>query len=199
MIKQKSGISRSEARRQQIHIAAAKCFRQYGFHGTSMAQISNAANMSVGHIYHYFKNKEEIIAHIVAKDTQHLLTTTSKLLSAHNIKATILNHVIGAAKKNLDPNVAALQLEIVAEAARNPTVAKIIQTADKLMRNNLAKIIGLIRQADGHKDSKADILGMVETIAAMFEGLRTRAVCNPKLKQRALIKIFKQVSCDLLK
>jgi len=51
-----------DARRAQIRAAAGECFRQHGFHGTSIAQISKRAGMSTGHIYHYFENKEAIIA-----------------------------------------------------------------------------------------------------------------------------------------
>ena len=58
---------RGTARRQQILNAAAQCFREHGFHGASIAQISKTAGMSAGHIYHYFENKEAIIAAIVAE------------------------------------------------------------------------------------------------------------------------------------
>lgn len=34
---------------------------EYGFHGTSMAQISKEANVAAGTIYHHFKNKEDLI------------------------------------------------------------------------------------------------------------------------------------------
>ena len=33
---------RADARRTQIRAAAEECFRQHGFHGTSIAQISKA-------------------------------------------------------------------------------------------------------------------------------------------------------------
>lgn len=197
-IDQKTETSRSETRRAQIHIAASKCFQQHGFHGTSIAQISKAAGMSVGHIYHYFENKEAIIADIVAKDTQHLLKMTSKLLLVSDIRATMMDRITDGIKTNLDANIAALQIEMVAEAARNPAIAKIIQTADQLMRDNLTQIIHLARQADGCEDSEEDILGMVETFAVMFEGLRVRAIRNPKLNQEALIKAFKRTILGML-
>src|ERR1700751_4700643 len=57
-----------EARRQQILDAACECVRKAGFHGASMAEIAQAAGLSVGQIYRYFENKEAIIAAIVAQD-----------------------------------------------------------------------------------------------------------------------------------
>ena len=53
---------RHESRRRQIIDAAIRCFRKNGFHAASMASLAKEAGMSVGHIYHYFENKEAIIA-----------------------------------------------------------------------------------------------------------------------------------------
>lgn len=52
---------RLNTRRAQILAAATDCFRELGFHGASIAKISQASGMSPGHIYHYFENKEAII------------------------------------------------------------------------------------------------------------------------------------------
>ena len=58
--------------------AAAICFRNHGFHGASMAQISKTAGMSPGHIYHYFDNKEAIIAAIVERDMEEMMEWTGQ-------------------------------------------------------------------------------------------------------------------------
>ena len=47
---QKPEGARADVRRQQILSAAARCFREKGFHGASISQISKAAGMSAGHI-----------------------------------------------------------------------------------------------------------------------------------------------------
>ena len=54
-------------RRQQILEAAMLCFAKCGFHQTSMHDISAEAGISVGLIYRYFKNKEEVIAALAAE------------------------------------------------------------------------------------------------------------------------------------
>jgi AcrR family transcriptional regulator len=136
---QPSDASRAEARRTQVRTAAAECFRQHGFHGTSIAQISKTAGMSTGHIYHYFENKEAIIADIVAQDLEHLLKLTAELRAASDVKAAMIERAIEGVEANLDPGTAGLQLEIVAEAARNPHIAGIVQAADRQCRASLAK------------------------------------------------------------
>lgn len=49
-------------RREQILNAARALLFQEGFHKTSVNKISKKAELSIGSIYFYFKNKEEIFA-----------------------------------------------------------------------------------------------------------------------------------------
>jgi AcrR family transcriptional regulator len=193
-----SEASRAETRRVQIRAAAADCFRQHGFHGTSIAQISKAAGMSTGHIYHYFENKEAIIADIVAQDLERSLTLTTELRSASDVKDAMVERAIEGVEHNLDPSSAGLQLEIVAEAARNPHIAEIVRAADRACRDSLADTIRTQRQAAGHQDSETTIAGMVEALAAMFEGLRIRTIRNPDLDQAAVVQVFRRMIHDLL-
>lgn len=49
------------ARRQQICDAAINLFGQKGFHNSTMESVAEAANVSVGLIYKYFKDKEDLL------------------------------------------------------------------------------------------------------------------------------------------
>jgi AcrR family transcriptional regulator len=154
--------------------------------------------MSAGHIYHYFENKEAIIAAIVAQDLADLLALTAELRSARDVKAAMIERAVESVQEHLDPKTAGLQLEIVAEAARNPGVADIVHAADEQCRDVLADTLRTLRQAAGHRDSEATVSGMVEALAAMFEGLRIRTVRNPGLDRDALVRIFRRMVHDLL-
>ncbi len=195
---QPAEASRADVRRSQIRTAAADCFRQHGFHGTSIAQISKTAGMSTGHIYHYFENKEAIIADIVAQDLERLLTLTAELRAASDVKAAMIERAVEGVQDNLDPGSAALQLEIVAEAARNPHIAGIVHAADKQCRDSLAETIRATRLAAGHEDNAATLAGMVEAISAMFEGLRIRAIRNPDIDRDVVVRVFRRMVSDLL-
>lgn len=183
--------SRADARRSQIRSAAAACFRAHGFHGTSIAQISKAAGMSAGHIYHYFENKEAIIADIVEQDLERLLALTAELRAASDVRAAMIERMVEGVQENLDPGSAGLQVEVVAEAARNPAIGRIVRAADRSCRAGLVETLRAVRQAAGHRDSGATLAGMAEAIAAMFEGLRTRAIRNPDIDRDEVIKMFR--------
>lgn len=193
-----SDDSRAAARRQQILAAAAQCFREHGFHGASIAQISKIAAMSTGHIYHYFENKEAIIAAIVAQDLESLLTLTAELRAACNVRTALVERAAEGVADQLDPAGAALKLEIVAEAARNPRVAQIVREADATCRRELAVTIGAIRHAAGHDDPPAAINDMVEVLACLFEGLLMRTIRNPGLDRTRLARRIQIAINDLL-
>jgi AcrR family transcriptional regulator len=50
-----------ERRREQLVLAAAKCFAQTGYHRTTVKEIAEAAKVSPGLIYTYVKDKEDIL------------------------------------------------------------------------------------------------------------------------------------------
>lgn len=190
--------SRAVARRQQILAAAAQCFREHGFHGASIAQISKIAGMSAGHIYHYFENKEAIIGAIVAQDLETLLTLTAELRAACNVRNALIERAAEGVLDQLDPASAALKVEIVAEAARNPHVARIVREADATCRRELMVTIRAIRSAAGHDDTPAATADMVEVLASLFEGLLLRTIRNPDLDRGRVAQRIQLAINDLL-
>jgi AcrR family transcriptional regulator len=195
---QATDAPRATARRQQILNAAAQCFREHGFHGASIAQISKSAGMSAGHIYHYFENKEAIIAAIVAQDLESLLTLTTELRAACNVRAALIERAAEGVADQLDPINAALKVEIAAEAARNPRVAQIVREADATCRRELAVTIRAIRHGAGHEDSPTAIGDMVEVLASLFEGLLLRTIRNPGLDRSRVAQRIQIAINDLL-
>ena len=54
-----------ERRRQMIIVAARRCFNKRGYKDTTVKQIANEANLSVGTIYHYFPSKEDLYTSVL--------------------------------------------------------------------------------------------------------------------------------------
>ncbi len=64
--------------RESILDAAERCFSQYGTRKTSMADISDTANISRTTVYRYFNNREAVLEGVMLRDVSKLF---SKLLS----------------------------------------------------------------------------------------------------------------------
>lgn len=193
-----SDCTRAAARRNQILDAAEACFREYGFHGASISKISKSCGMSAGHIYHYFENKEAIIAAIVAGDLDRLLNMTAQMRAADDILEAMLERVGQGVIDNLDPSVAGLELEIAAEASRNEDVANVVRRADKECATSLIHTLRLARQAAGKPVDDAEISAMAEVIVTMFEGLLLRSIRNPEVDRQAVVAVFQKVIRSLV-
>jgi len=189
---------RSEIRRRQILDAAVECFRRQGFHGTSMATISKAAKMSVGHIYHYFDNKEAIISAIAEMDVQDLMTIFSDFNRADDILESMKAECRAGFERHADPQAATLDLEIVAEATRNPKVAAIVQESDAIKRKTIIDTIRRGLAVRGRHLDDQELAARFELIAAMFEGISIRIIRNPQLDRAAIFSWFQQVFEELL-
>ena len=61
----KDKLKKGETTRMAIEEAALSLFMQYGFHATSMRQISERAQLALGGIYNHFSSKEEIFAALI--------------------------------------------------------------------------------------------------------------------------------------
>ena len=98
----------------------------------------------------------------------------------------------------LQPASAALKVEIVAEAARNPHVAQIVREADAACRRELMVTIRAIRSAAGHDDTAEATADMVEVLASLFEGLLLRTIRNPDLDRGRVAQRIQLAINDLL-
>ncbi|HEY8369219.1 MAG TPA: TetR/AcrR family transcriptional regulator [Thermodesulfobacteriota bacterium] len=181
--------TRSEARRLQILEAAQECFRRRGFHGASIAEISEMAGMSTGHIYHYFENKEAIVAAIVEQGLSELLALLDRFRSSGDTIQSILAQVDWGVQRSVEPREAALKLEIVAEAARNPKIAEMVRGVDAKARDGLRETLRAGRR--GAPWDESDLDARVEFVMALFEGLTIRAVRHPDLDRAAVARVFR--------
>lgn len=184
---------RREARRDQVLDAASACFVEHGFHGAGMAKVAKKAQMSVGHIYHYFESKEAIIAAIVDRESELAVERFAELyaLPSDEIAAAMINRAEDIVVTKSDAFQSALNLEIQAEAQRNPHIAAILQEHDK-------KIRGLFSNILNTKLGLTDADARTELLMSLFGGLASRVLRNPGLKREGLIPLFQSLMHNLL-
>lgn len=164
---------RTEARRRQILEAARTCVLQSGFHGSSMVQIAQVAGLSVGQIYRYFENKEAIIAAFAARDREEMRERFAAVDAASGGEAYLRDKSAMAVERSLDTARAAVVVEVVAEAARNPKVNAIVQAASA---EELSLLCNMLRQMCPPEVSDQDIAARAEVVAALFDGLSMRSI-----------------------
>jgi AcrR family transcriptional regulator len=71
-----------EARHRRIIETAAKLFRNHGYESVKIEDIAAGADVSVGTIYNYYKNKGDILVAIVSLEVNEVLALGEKVLAA---------------------------------------------------------------------------------------------------------------------
>lgn len=189
--------SRSEARRRQILDAAADCFRRYGFYAATIANISEAAGMSAGHIYHFFPNKEAIVRAIIEQNVKATPPEIEKLFATADILEPLLDRLDIPVDETTDPRRAALELEILAEATRNPQVLEALRAADVVNRERFRWVDERIRAANPSLSQKS-FEARAEVLMALFSGLFIRAIVNPQLDKAAVTDMLRVIVRTLM-
>ncbi|WP_300379205.1 TetR/AcrR family transcriptional regulator [Henriciella sp.] len=184
-----SGMDKRRAARiDQVLNAAADCFVEFGFHGAGMAKIAKRASMSVGHIYHYFENKEAIIAAIVDRESE---LAAERFAEFEEVPRDELVHVMTERVDEMvdskaDAFQSVLNLEILAESQRNPQIACIMRQHDEEVRE-------LFRSMLKDKLNLPDAEARTELLLSLFGGLASRIIRHPELDRHTLIPLIKQV------
>ena len=181
----------AQARREQVLTAAADCFRRRGYHGAGMAEISKTAGMSPGHIYNYFDGKEAIIAGIIEQNMADLFSLLAGFAESDgDLVQAMVDGADYGVEKNLDPAYAALQLEMLSEAARNDKVATLLRHADDSMRAQL-KLLLAGPQGSLRTLPDAEVDARIELLASVYNGLLVRAVLHPQLDRQQLLQALR--------
>lgn len=166
------GAADGKPRRQQLVDAAIRCFEEKGFHGASMAQISEAAGMSVGHIYHYFPAKEALIAAIVETKIGAMFARMAEAARDSSLMEVLTAHHDGP-ENDERRRERALYLEILAESERNPQVAELMHRANESMLERQREIVRTLEPAaadlpDSELDQRLEMFNALQKSAHML-------------------------------
>lgn len=174
------GAVESKPRRQQLVDAAIRCFEEKGFHGASMAQISEAAGMSVGHIYHYFPAKEALIAAIVETKLGEFFARMTEAARDSSLLEALTAHQEGP-ENEARRRERALYLEILAESERNPQIAELMEKANESMLERQREIVRALEPAAADLP-EADLNRRLEMFNALQKAVhmlpRTTNACS---------------------
>jgi AcrR family transcriptional regulator len=163
-------------RREQILEAAMLCFAKRGFHQASMHDISAEAGISVGLIYRYFKNKEEVIAAIATEHKKHIADLLERAKQAPTLlEAMEILFTSHCGEQRSPQIISAFVVDLFAEASRNPRVAKILRNVVKSKADGVADLIA--RSPEGRRLAPwLDPHQIAEMIFAVNDGTMMRTV-----------------------
>lgn len=182
---------KTEEKRDAILAAAADVFKESGFEGASMAEISARIGGSKGTLYAYFKSKEDLfvaVTHAVAKkQIEPALETLDQ--ETEDLEATL--RVFGEKAVSFLCQESTLQTQrmILAEAGRSDIGRRFHEDGPKLGMQRIAAFMqkqmaaGCLKQADPMLATlQLCALLDCETVRPMMLGLET-SISKPRIKR----------------
>lgn len=168
-----SRTAKIEGMRLEILKSAAAAFRRRGYYGASVDEIASALHMTKGNLYHYFRDKEDILfaCHEYALDL--LLRMLKKLeASPYPPREKLRRVIVSFVHLMIDElRGTALTMDVQAlSSSRRKTVIAKRDRFDRGMRQIISEGIqsGVFRQADPKLATFA-ILGSLNWIPYWFD------------------------------
>ena len=168
----------ADDRRRQILDAAIVCFAKTGFHQTSMHDISAEAGISVGLIYRYFKNKDEVISAIAAEHKKEIGQLLERARQAPTLLESFEILFTSHCCEDSPQTISAFVVDLFAEAGRNQRVAKLVRDVVRTKTKGLTDLIA--RSSDSkHTTGGLQPDEIAEMIFALNDGAMMRSVLDP--------------------
>lgn len=165
-------------RRTQILDAAVICFAKRGFHQASMHDISAEAGISVGLIYRYFENKEEVISAMAARHKNEIHEVVERARQAPTLLES-LEILFTAHCCETAPQIqSAFVVDLYAEASRNTQIADLVRDVLQTAMDGVTDVIARSPEAQNaaHGLSPKELS---ELIFAVARGMLMRDVLQP--------------------
>jgi AcrR family transcriptional regulator len=192
-----AAAQRQTDRRSEILAAAQRCFVRAGFHQTSMQEICAEAGMSPGNLYRYFPSKEAIIAGIAERDRAQVAGEFARADLSQGLFAVLEGMAHHHFAVRPDEQVK-LCTEVMAEARRNPAIARISAAFDADVRKWL---LDLFRAAADRGDisKDVDLEAAVSMLMIIADGVWWRRALDPQFNAEALVPVFMDIARHMLR
>jgi TetR/AcrR family transcriptional repressor of uid operon len=171
--------TKHEAKRHEILMAAGRSFERRGFQRTTISDICAEANISPGHLYHYFANKEAIVAAMVQAHLTMAAERSKGATDVSNPVATLIDGLVRAVDDH-GPAPQALLLEMLAEAGRNPAIAQILQDHSRFIRGLLISALEA-GQRQGQVEADLDPEIAAAVLMSVVDGAKIMAIRHSDL------------------
>lgn len=185
---------------QEILGAAARCIARDGFRGASIASICEEAGISPGHLYHYFASKEEILVALTSIGLERFAERFAEMMKSDDAIGTLTAEIGSHKGKKRDPQhqvMSRLVLEMLVEADRNPTIARIVRKSSATLRGLLVDFIEN-GQRRGQIDPGLDPAVTAGMLLSVMDGMRTLTIRDPNADMNRSLDMLNTVITRLL-
>lgn len=162
-------LGMEEIRKEQVIKATEKCIIEKGLSNISIKDIAAEAKLSTGIIYHYFKNKDDLLLQVLKeafrKSHEQVIQTVEPIGDSVVKLKKHIEYIHAVPKDN--PEFYAVLMSYLGEAQHNPKVKKIIALFFKNLRSYIVNYLS----KNTSQAAEIQDRSRVELLAAMMIGL----------------------------
>ena len=174
--------------REEIVDAAERCVFAVGLHQLKLRDIARESGNSVGNIYNYFKNKEEIVEVLVERQTSRFLSAVNRSteeIPGETQEERVLRQISVLVDAYMDPESMRLSTFIASEALVNPWVLDICVAANRRVCEHGIDVIR--HDSNCHIDVTDEEMEVrIVSVRSYLEGLRGSLLFNPTMNRKLM-------------
>ncbi len=175
-------------RQENILNAAERCFSSQGFHSTSMHDICREAGISPGTLYLYFRSKEDLIEAICERERAVFAQALTAIADAPDFMAA-LKQLADTYCVEQPHSKFCFQIEVNAEALRNPAIGKTVRESDAFVIDHFKTIIEKAR-AKGRIKPAADAQVLAQILNIIGDGVFLRRALDPAFNVKKCMDVI---------
>jgi TetR/AcrR family transcriptional regulator, fatty acid metabolism regulator protein len=155
-----SPAAEPEKRRAILH-AAVRVFAEKGYHGCRIADVARAAGVAYGLVYHYFRNKDELLENVFAEQWTLFIEALAAIDAGPGTAADKIEGIFRFVFDVYKTAPAAVRV-LILEVTRTPQGLRAGSTRETFARA-LELVAGVVRQGQARGELRA---GADPTLAA---------------------------------
>ena len=187
-----------ERMRLRIMQAAFQCAARKGFHQTTMRDICEQAQLSIGAVYNHFNSKEAILEAMTIQGRQAKKDLFKEIEACDSAGEGLhlLFHQIFYIYNNKDfRTFGAIDLETYGEATRNKKIRQIMVEELQSLKSPLSKII-VLWQRKGEIRKDIDPSYIADTLIAFSIGIKVQLLIQSDLETTGFEDVVNKALLD---
>jgi len=149
-----SASAEPEKRRAILH-AAVRVFAEKGYHGCRIADVARAANVAYGLVYHYFRNKEELLESVFAEQWTILINAIQAIDEGAGTASEKIEAIFGFVFDVYKTAPAAVRV-LILEVTRTPNSLRAGSTRETFERA-MHLVADIVRQGQTSGELRPDV------------------------------------------
>lgn len=190
----RASVRPASPREEEILAAAARIFREKGYHGTSVRDIAESVGLLKGSLYHYIRSKEELLARLFEGALEETVRELEEIAARKDPPSDRLRLMVYAYVRAVTTNLDAVALYLREWRSLQPPHLARVRSQRRGMRTLFEGVIadGVRTQEFAVGDTKVSALAILGMCNWIYEWYRPRGRLRPEqiadeLAERALL------------